>query len=353
MKRHGRFPTPFNIIDRRIYSNNRCFYCGKLVRGTKSREHVFPRWLQKKFQLENQKLTLLNGTTIMYKQLTVPCCIRCNNVHLSRLENRVKRLLFECPLSEARRHLDQFFIWVIKILLAIIYAERMLPLDRRRPKGKPILPSELRDAFRMTHFFIQSLTIPMRFLYDNKERIPGSVFLFSLKSPKDVRAHFDFKDNPLSLSVFMRLGNRGLLAVADGGALDMEIGDLLRRDGKRKLHPLQFEELGAKTFYKAGLFNRTPKYLMFKVKDVLQIMQMPLAGLSSRPIFNDWEMPVYAQFLSAFTGLSIDQIAPGDRNKVMQWFTDPGGKPLNIPIKPPRSLGPRGGQGTSSGKTPS
>jgi hypothetical protein len=29
------------------YSNSRCFYCGKLVRGRKSREHVFPGWLQR------------------------------------------------------------------------------------------------------------------------------------------------------------------------------------------------------------------------------------------------------------------------------------------------------------------
>jgi hypothetical protein len=333
MKRPRRLPTPFDIINRRIYSNNRCFYCGRLVRA-KSREHVFPRWLQKKFQIGNQRLTLLNGTTIPYSQLTVPCCTRCNNVHLSQLENRVKRLFFERPLPEARRHLDQIFIWATKILLGTIYAERMLPFDRRHPQGKPILPRELWDSFQMTHLFIQSLTIPMKFIYDNEERIPGSIFIFNLKAPQDPQEQFDFRDNPLTLSIFIRLGNRGILAVADGGAIDMEIGDLLRRDGKRTLHPLQFAELGAKTFYKAGLFNRTPKYLMFKRNDEFHVMQMPLAGLSGLPVFNKWEHPVYAEVLSAFTGLPIAKIASEDRTRVMQWFTDQNGKPLNIPLKP-------------------
>jgi hypothetical protein len=169
---------------------------------------------------------------------------------------------------------------------------------------------------------------------DNQERIPGSVFLFNLKFPDEVIEQFDFRDDLLTLSVFLRLGNRGILAVADGGAIDIEIGDALRRDGKRKLHPIQFYELGAKLFYKAKLFNRTPKYLFFGVRDRFHVMQMPLAGLSDRPVFDKWEHPIYAQLLSAFTGHPIEKIASDDRTKVMQWFTDPQGKPLNIPLKP-------------------
>jgi hypothetical protein len=114
MKSPRRPPAPFDIIHRRIYSNNRCFYCGKLFRSERSREHVFPEWLQNQFGLADQTLTLLNRTTIPYRSLKVPCCRICNNVHLSQLENRVKRLLFEQTVEEARVHLDQIFIWVTK-----------------------------------------------------------------------------------------------------------------------------------------------------------------------------------------------------------------------------------------------
>jgi hypothetical protein len=147
MKRPRRLPVPFDIIHRRIYSNNRCFYCGKLFRSERSREHVFPEWLQNQFGLADQMLTLLNRTMIPYRSLKVPCCRICNNVHLSQLENRVKRLLFEQTVEEARDHLDQIFIWVTKILLAIVYAERLLPFSRRHPSGN--FPIELKQAAQL------------------------------------------------------------------------------------------------------------------------------------------------------------------------------------------------------------
>ena len=335
MKRPHPLPLPFDIIHRRIYTSNRCFYCGKRLRSERSREHVFPEWLQTKFGLAYQSLTLLNGTTIPYRNLKVPCCKTCNNVHLSQLENRVKTLLFERPIKDVSKNLDQVFIWATKILLAIVYAERLLPLSRRYPKGRRILPRELWDSFQMTHLFIQSLIIPMRFTCeDNHERIPGSIFIFDLKThdePGD--GVYDFRDDLLTLSVFMRMGNRGIIAVADGGALDIEIGDVVRRDVKRKLHPIQFYEIGARIFYKARLFNRTPKYIMTKHNEDFNVMQMPLAGLSARPVFDEWKHPAYAEMLATFTGYPIETLAPGDRTKVMQWLTDENGEPLDLPMK--------------------
>ena len=172
------------ILSERIYSGKRCFYCGVLLRGNRTREHVFPRWLQERFGLADKHLTLLNGTTIPYRQLTVPCCATCNNVHLSKLEMRVRKLLFDSTITAARRDLKDIYIWTNKILLGILYAERLLPLNRRYPKGRPILPPAWHDAFNMTHFLIQGLRFPIKFTAEGKERIPGSVFLFDLKLPK-------------------------------------------------------------------------------------------------------------------------------------------------------------------------
>jgi hypothetical protein len=258
----------------------------------------------------------------------------CNNVHLSQLENQMKALLFARPIEELRQHVDHVFIWVTKILLAIIYAERLLPLRRRYPQGKRILPRELWDSFQMTHFFIQSLIVPMRFTYDGEQRIPGSVFVFDLNTADNLEQQlYDFRDDVRTLSIFVRLGNRGIIAVADGGAIDMEIGDVVRRDANRKLHPIQFYEIGARIFYKATLFNRTPKYIIMKhdESEDINVMQMPLAGLSALPVFNQWQHPAYAEVLSAFTGYPIEIIAPGDRTKVMQWLADENGKPLDLP----------------------
>src|SRR5262249_43296391 len=112
----------------------------------------------------------------------------------------------------------------------------------------------------------------------------------------------DFRDNIPTMGVVLRLGNRGIVTISDGGAIDLSIGDLLRRDGMRKLHPIQFYELAAKALYKASLLNRTPKYMMVEVNKSVQVMQMPLMGTSAKPLFDDWDPTAYAHALSVFTG---------------------------------------------------
>lgn len=320
------------ILTERIYSGKRCFYCGSLLRGNRTREHVFPQWLQRRFGLADQRLTLLNGSLIPYRQLTVPCCPTCNNVHLSKLERRVQKLLFETKIADARRDLRDIYLWASKILLGIIYAERMLPLNRRYPKGRPILPREMRDVFNMTHFLIQSLRFPIVFTAENEEMIPGSVFLFDLKSPKDPQQQFDFKDNVFTLGVMLRLGSRGVLTLSDGAAVEISIGDLLRRDGKRKLHPIQFYELSAKAFYKATLLNRTPKYIISEFKKAVRVEQLPLQGLSPKPVFDDWDQTAYAHMLSFFIGQPVERLKPDETDRVMTYVTDAQGKPINIPL---------------------
>src|SRR5687768_8784160 len=64
-----------------------CFLCAKkLTSRNRSDEHVFPKWMQTRFDLTNQEIILLNGTVIPYRQLTIPCCRRCNNTYLARIE---------------------------------------------------------------------------------------------------------------------------------------------------------------------------------------------------------------------------------------------------------------------------
>jgi len=245
----------------------------------------------------------------------------------------VQRHLRLVPTKLRQRDFIDLFTWSCKILLGILYKDRLLPNDRRQPHGGPILPKQLHHEFAMTHLLIQNARLQIDFTAEGNKRTSGSVFVFKLKSQKEIEAQFDFRDDIFHLAVFMRLGNRGLIVIADGGAFDVDVGDIFRRDGKFVLHPLQFEELGAIAFYKASLFNRTPSYLITEVRNRLQIFQMPLAGLSGRPVFDPWVHPKYAEYVSLFTGYPIDKIASPDRSKVMQWRVGPDGKRLVIPLK--------------------
>lgn len=334
MRASKKLPEVFRPINGRIYSGKRCFYCGKLLRNKSTKEHVFPKWLQEKFNLRNKTIHLLNGTTIQYSKLTVPCCHSCNTIHLSKLENRVKRFLFDAPIGIARKHSGDVLLWVMKIFLGIVYAERLLPMQRSKPKGRKIFPTEIKNALAMTHFFVRGLDLNIKFEAEGKRRDFGSIFIFNLKEHPDPETHFDFRDDPETLSVFLRLGNRGVIAVADGGALDFEIGPVVRRDGAIKLHPVQYSEIGAKVFYKASLFNRTPKYIIAHTGDAYRVIQMPLAGLSPIPVFSPWNHGMYARYLAAFLGTEVEKISSPGGALVSTYLYDKHGKRVYIPIEP-------------------
>jgi hypothetical protein len=93
------------LTDRAVSENSiaakRCFACGGSS-SSGSGEHVIPKWLQHECRLFDERLTLLNGTYIPYRNLTVPCCIDCNTGFLSNIESTVQPLLRSIRRGEAR-----------------------------------------------------------------------------------------------------------------------------------------------------------------------------------------------------------------------------------------------------------
>ena len=86
--------SDFNPFDQMTFTNDRCFLCGELLTDdNRSKEHVYPKWLQNKFNLWNASLILLNNTPIRYKDLTIPCCKRCNGIMSNKIEKPVQHLV--------------------------------------------------------------------------------------------------------------------------------------------------------------------------------------------------------------------------------------------------------------------
>jgi hypothetical protein len=70
----------FRSIGQRDFSRDTCFLCRcELTQLNRTDEHVIPRWVQGCFDLWNDILELVNGMTIPYRQLTIPCCFTCNS----------------------------------------------------------------------------------------------------------------------------------------------------------------------------------------------------------------------------------------------------------------------------------
>lgn len=73
-------------------ANAECFLCADpIIDGHYTQEHVIPAWAQRRHNLWNQRLVLLNATDIPYRQLTVPCCDDCNRNHLRPIEDSLSQ----------------------------------------------------------------------------------------------------------------------------------------------------------------------------------------------------------------------------------------------------------------------
>lgn len=309
----------YAAIDNHDFSEDICFLCGAtLTPENRSSEHVFPKWVQGKYDLWNQRITLLNGTSIPYRQLMIPCCSVCNNNVLSQVEDRVQLAVEQGYAAVAKLDTHTLFLWLGKIFFGMLYRELFLPIDRSAPDSVAIVSPDDMAAFQMHHYFLQSCRVQMEFECFDAE-YPWTIYIFQMQELAEQRANWDFHDDINCRTVFVRMGNIGMLAAFDAGAISVDAGNAFSRYSEYSLHPLQFEELGAAFFYKASLFDRTPKFVVTETDGLCKVMVMPVAGLSRKPVFKEWNPNSYAKVLSIFTGASIEQILP-EPGKVMTWL---------------------------------
>lgn len=315
----------FTAVSSRSIGKSVCFFCGtKLTKTNRSDEHVIPTWLQSRFDLWDQQIILLNGTVIPYRQLTIPCCKICNTTYLSHIENAVKTTLDGgAPALRAMNQID-LFVWLSKIMYGLLYREHLLDFDRKKPLKGRLVRRTFLQRIHTLFLFMQAARVQVEFA----DFSPASIFVFDTQVPIDKRVQFDFTDSPLFLTVACRLGSVGIIAVLlDGGTHKALFEKSLARFYNIPLHPLQFRELTARVFYKASLFNRNPKYITVESKGGLLVHMMPIQGLSTKPIYDVWDMERYAKLLSHHTGHSIEQLfVPPD--KVWTFLEDSSGNPV-------------------------
>ncbi len=106
----------FKLIANHKFSSENCFLCGTVLDNrNRTEEHVIPKWIQREFNLWNQTITLLNGTKIPYRYLTIPCCNICNNRYLEPFERRI-HVAYNKGYSHFRRlNKNTIYLWLCKI----------------------------------------------------------------------------------------------------------------------------------------------------------------------------------------------------------------------------------------------
>lgn len=154
--------------------------------------------------------------------------------------------------------------------------------------------------------------------------------IFETQAPSDPKNQWDFHDNLHSLFVGCRMGRVGIIAVLNDGGAQLGLEEHFKDIKKMPLHPIQFRELMCTVNYKSALFNRTPKYIIAD-GDPIQVIQSPIAGLSMKPVFDEWEQETYAQILSHTTGAPLDFIFhPPD--KVRTWLKNSDNTINHMPL---------------------
>jgi len=297
----------------RVHRNQRigrsvCFLCGaRITHRNRSVEHVVPKWVLRRFDLWDASVTLLNGHAWPYRHLTIPCCKKCNGVHLARIERDVQRAVADGFEGMDRLSRETLFLWLGKICYGLLYKENLMRRDPRGGRRRRLVPRAYLTAFETHHQFLQGIRLPVRWA----TAIPASILVVPVQAPSEPKHCFDLRDHQHAMTISIRLGDVGVIAaLQDGGVQRDEFFPLLERYRTHPLHPLQFIELTVEFFYKVSLARRFPSFATIGTPTEVQVMQIPFGPDPNH--FRPWNNRVYAQLLSKHIGLPVQELYDPD-----------------------------------------
>ncbi|MGM1428001.1 hypothetical protein ACS126_01995 [Sphingobacterium lactis] len=312
------------------FDNKVCFLTGKALDSADEAIQVFPLWMMRAFDLEDKPFKMLDESFSTYKKLQLPCATDVA-AKFEELEEQVQHAM-DAGYAEVSK-LDQLtlFQWVAKILYGVVFNEIQAGIRQAFLAGESMNFSQaLVQKFRNLHAMLQSLVVPMEF--ENKN--PFTVQVFPVDNAPET---FMYRDEINTLIFSIRMKDFALIAtLQDNGVHEIYHEDALRVAADQTLHPIQFEEICARYFYSAYLFNRLPEYTYMEVPEKVFVEPMPLNDWTLKPIFDQWQVKTYGQVLENFWkpwGFTLFEIIK-DPEKPMTYLTDAEGyflKTINLP----------------------
>ena len=284
--------SPFDALN---FSNRNCFLTGVALNSEEERVNIFPQWLMSRYQLEDKPFKMLDESMATYKDLKLPCSAAVNETYLEPLESEIAAA-FNLGY-EAVKTLDslKLFQWAGKLLYGIIFTEIQAGIKLQRSQGEDFnISQSIIHKFSNLHLMLQSINQNIIF----EDFTPYSLFLFKVDNAEE---EFGYRDEINTLTFALRINNFGLIiCFQDNGANKSFHREILAKVERQTLHPIQFEELSARVFYSAYLFNRLPEYTVMPVENEIYIEAMPLRGMTGKPLFDFWQNKTYGQVLESF-----------------------------------------------------
>jgi hypothetical protein len=285
----------YHPLEKSNFSNSTCFLSGEKLSSEEEKIQVFPQWLMSRYGLEDKPFKLLDESMATYKDLKLPCAAQVNEQFLEPLEAEISAA-FETGYK-AIKELDELklFQWAGKLLYGIIFNELQSGIRQQHAQGEEFnISQSIIHKFSHLHLMLQSINQPV-FFEDFK---PFSLFLFKVENNEQ---EFGYRDEINTLTFALRIRDFGLvICLQDNGANRFYHREVLEKIEGKTLHPIQFEEFSGRVFYSAYLFNRLPEYNILELGDELFIESMPLRGIRSKPLFDNWNNKTYGQVLESF-----------------------------------------------------
>ena len=280
----------FRPFDRYNFSDKVCYLTGQ---PATLQTTVFPDWVLQQFHLSEKPFKMLDERIATYQDITIPVSDKAFSAIYS-LDKEMQKA-FNTGYS-AVKDLEEvkLFQWIAKQVYGIIHWEVRAGMRQQRAIGEEFSFSQaIAHKFSNLHIMLQSLVQNVEFEGIN----PWSIKVFRVRNDEDT---FSYRDEINTLVFSLRMNDFGIIAsLQDNGESLNHHKEILDKISENPLHPIQFEELCARFFYSAYLFNRLPEYIIIPTDEAVFIEAMPLR-ISSRPVYDIWQAKTYGQVLENF-----------------------------------------------------
>jgi len=299
-----------------------CFLSGKALGNEGTLIQVIPDWIMEQYDLAERPIQMLDERIATYRQLQMPCTAKVAE-RINELDEEIRQAFTAGYEKTAQLDQTLLFQWIAKLVYGMIFNEIQAGVRQQAAVGEPLNFSQvLVHKFKNLHLMLQSLIQPIQF----EGLQPFSLKVVRVDNPADT---FSYRDEINTLVFSMRMNDFGIIAcLQDNGTNSIYNQEYLDKIGDRTLHPIQFEELCARYFYSAYLFNRLPEYSVMPTPDRIYIEPISMGDARMRPFFDNWQVKTYGQVLENFWkpwGYTLFEIIKDPENPMTFLLDEEGG----------------------------
>ncbi|MCX2494325.1 hypothetical protein OQX63_12630 [Pedobacter sp. PF22-3] len=284
--------NPFQNFD---FLYKTCFLSGKTFNSPVIQVPLLPNWLLEQAGLSGEEqIQFLDESIRSYNTLVIPVNTEINVQFLNPLEDKIEAAFaIGYDAVSALPELD-LFNWIGKFLYGFVYIEMHSALRKEMTADGLNMSQSLMMKFANLNFMMQNLYTSLEF----EDFTPWSITVVKLENGE---TPFSFRDEINTLTFSLKMKDFGIIAcLQDNGTNKRYHQDIINEIKGKALTAEQFEELSARFYYSAYLFNRLPEYTFMPVEGTIYIEAMPLRGNMTKPLFDVWQHKIYAQVLENF-----------------------------------------------------